>query len=150
MDKHTPVLGPLSLYERQIRDESLGGATIAELVYVARDTTEDVHRRGRQIVDMAARIADLEAQLAAEREKVDRLERYGRILTFLHRSGPTPEGFAGDEFDCYEHAAGLMTDDDDSLEDDDPRWFEGWLQMIEAAMKREALSATEPAEDPAP
>jgi hypothetical protein len=82
-------------------------------------------------------VKDFESTICVDERR--KAERFEKVLRFLHDEGPTPEGFSDDDHDCYEYAVSLMTADDDSLEDDDPRWFEGWLQMIEAAMKRRAI-----------
>jgi hypothetical protein len=76
---------------------------------------------------------------ADERRKMESLERYERVLRFLHDKGPSPERFANDPKDCYEYALDLIVYEPDDLVpiDKDPRWFEGWMRMIEAAIKRD-------------
>ena len=61
------------------------------------------------------------------------MDRYEKILRFLHDSGPTPEGFSGIEDDCYEYAVYQMKGEEPTEEE----YFEGWLCMIEDAMKME-------------
>ena len=59
------------------------------------------------------------------------MDRFERILRFLYDSGPTPEGFVGLEDDCYEYAEYYMKGEEPT----DEEYFEGWLRMIEDAMK---------------
>jgi hypothetical protein len=62
-------------------------------------------------------------------------DEYSRILHFLYDDGPVFEGFADMEKDCYNYAFDLMKDDGE-IDDDDPRWFQGWINMIKDEMKK--------------
>jgi len=64
-------------------------------------------------------------------ETVAELRRHSQALKYLYDEGPTPEGFAGLEDDCYEWASKIAVGEEPT----DEEYFEGWLRMIEEQAK---------------
>jgi hypothetical protein len=100
----------------------------------------NIKRRIKKLIESRdAEIRADEARKQAERFAACEKERnrYLAILKTLHDRGPALEGFVDDPDDCWDYGASLFGDEEDP-QDDDPRWFEGWINMIEAAQKRDA------------
>jgi len=113
-------------------ENAITKGTAASLITGAIDIAKLIKKRD---ADIRADEARKQAKRCAACEK--ERDRYLSILKTLHSRGPALEGFVDDPDDCWDYGASLFGDEEDP-QDDDPRWFDGWINMIEAAQKRDA------------